>query len=116
MKRVKACLNSECSECKKTYYKATDEFCVKCGSKLSYVCKHKNCFKALPDDSKEILCPVHDNSVITPKRVACGGYAVVTAFIFAPYNARVGMTITAERICEGLLSFRLHFGNDKVFV
>ena len=42
MKRVKACLNSECSECKKTYYKATDEFCVKCGSKLSYVCKHKN--------------------------------------------------------------------------
>jgi predicted amidophosphoribosyltransferase len=35
MKRVKACLNSECSECKKTYYKATDEFCVKCGSKLN---------------------------------------------------------------------------------
>lgn len=59
MKKVKACLNSECSECKKTYYKATDEFCVKCGSRLSYVCKHKNCFKALPDDSKDVLCPVH---------------------------------------------------------
>ena len=59
MKRVKGCLNSSCGEYKKTYYKEADEFCVKCGTKLSYVCKHKNCWKQLPNDSKEDLCPVH---------------------------------------------------------
>ena len=40
MKRVKGCLNNKCVEYKKTYYKESDEYCVKCGTKLSYVCKH----------------------------------------------------------------------------
>lgn len=59
MKRVKGCLNSKCSEYKKKYYKESDEFCVKCGTKLNFVCKHPKCFKQIPDDIKENLCPVH---------------------------------------------------------
>ena len=53
MKRVKGCLNSKCVEYKKTYYKESDEYCVKCGTKLSYVCKHPKCFKQIPDNVKE---------------------------------------------------------------
>ena len=59
MKRVKGCLNSNCKEQKKTYYKESDEYCVKCGTKLSYVCKHPKCFKQIPDDVKENYCHVH---------------------------------------------------------
>lgn len=59
MKRVKGCLNRNCTEYKKTYYKECDEYCVKCGSKLSYVCKHPKCFKQIPDNEKETCCPVH---------------------------------------------------------
>lgn len=59
MKKVKGCLNNSCSEYRKTYYKESDEYCVKCGYKLSYVCKYKKCFKQIPEDSKEAYCPVH---------------------------------------------------------
>lgn len=59
MKRVKGCLNCNCEEYKKTQYKDTDEFCVKCGTKLSYVCKDKKCFKQIPDDIEEKYCPIH---------------------------------------------------------
>ena len=59
MKRVKGCLNSKCVEYKKTYYKESDEYCVKCGTKLSYVCKQPKCFKQIPDNVKEKYCPVH---------------------------------------------------------
>lgn len=39
MKRVKGCLNSKCVEYKKTYYKESDEYCVKCGtSRMVVVC------------------------------------------------------------------------------
>lgn len=59
MTRAKGCLNSSCSEYKKNYYKASDEYCVKCGAKLSYVCKYRKCFKQIPDDVIETYCPVH---------------------------------------------------------
>ncbi len=59
MKRVKGCLNKKCSEYKKTYYKNTDEYCVKCGTKLVYVCKHKGCFKQIPDKVNQKYCPIH---------------------------------------------------------
>lgn len=59
MKRVKGCLNSNCKEYRKTYYKESDEYCVKCGTKLSYVCKQPKCFKQIPDDAKEKYCPIH---------------------------------------------------------
>lgn len=59
MKRVKGCLNRECTEYKKTFFKASDEYCVKCGSKLSYVCKYPKCFKSIPDEVQEKYCPIH---------------------------------------------------------
>ncbi len=59
MKRVKACLNSQCVEYRKTYYKETDVYCVKCGNKLNYVCKHYKCYKQIPDDVDEQYCPIH---------------------------------------------------------
>ena len=59
MKRAKGCLNSACTEYKKTYYKKSDEYCDKCGTKLNYVCQHPNCFKLIPDDTNEKFCPVH---------------------------------------------------------
>lgn len=59
MKRVKGCLNSTCSEYRKTYFKASNDICPKCGAELSCVCKHHGCFKQLPIDSKEKLCPIH---------------------------------------------------------
>lgn len=59
MRRVKSCLNSNCQEYKKTYYKESDQYCVKCGTKLNYVCKHPKCFKQLPDNSQEAYCSVH---------------------------------------------------------
>ena len=59
MKRAKCCLNSKCIEYKKTHYKESDEYCVKCGTKLSFVCKHPKCFKQIPDNVKEEYCPIH---------------------------------------------------------
>lgn len=59
MKRVKACLNIECKDCKKSYHKECDDYCAKCGSKLYYVCKHPKCFKVIPDDVQENYCPTH---------------------------------------------------------
>ena len=59
MKRVKGCLNKTCSEYHKTYYKENEEHCAKCGTKLSYVCKHPECFKQIPDNVMEKYCPVH---------------------------------------------------------
>ncbi|MBW7571627.1 hypothetical protein [Caproiciproducens faecalis] len=52
MGTVKGCINENCiARQKKTCYKKTDEFCSKCGNKLSYVCA--DCFKQLPDDSQK---------------------------------------------------------------
>ncbi len=59
MKRVKGCLNSECTEYRKTYFKETDVFCAKCGEKLNYICKHNECFKQIPDDVQEEYCQLH---------------------------------------------------------
>ena len=59
MKRFKGCLNSECSEYRTRYFAESDEYCVKCGSKLSYVCKHSGCFKRIPDEMQEKYCPIH---------------------------------------------------------
>ena len=56
-KRIKGCTNPTC-ECKfnKTKYNFDDEFCVKCGSSLVYVCS--NCLKPFESNSPtEKLCP-----------------------------------------------------------
>lgn len=52
MGMVKGCLSENCiARKKRIHYKKTDEFCSKCGNKLSYVCA--DCFKQLPDDSQK---------------------------------------------------------------
>ena len=84
MKRVKGCLNSNCNEYKKTYYKESDEHCVKCGAKLSYVCQHPKCFKQLTDDTQERFCLLHieerkdkkDKQIENIKKVSNGILAV----------------------------------------
>ena len=81
MKRFKGCLNNDCSEyTKKRLYKESDNFCVKCGSKLNFVCK--DCFKQLPDDGKEKYCLLHlaerQGKEITPKKIAAGVVSTVT--------------------------------------
>ena len=82
MKRVKGCLNNDCSEyTKKRLYKESDNFCVKCGSKLNFVCK--DCFKQLPDDGKEKYCLLHlaerEGKEVTPKKIVAGVVGAVGA-------------------------------------
>lgn len=51
-KRVKGCPNSDCeNHIKKVKYKATDEFCLKCGKPLVFVCK--KCFSEIQDSGPE---------------------------------------------------------------
>ena len=59
MRQMKGCLNTNCQEYRKTYYKESDQYCVKCGSKLSVICRHPKCFKQLPENTQESYCPVH---------------------------------------------------------
>lgn len=50
MARVKGCVNDKCITHKnKVLYKETEEYCSKCGNKLSYVCKTKNCYTFLEE-------------------------------------------------------------------
>jgi len=57
-KRVKGCTNSSCIKFgKKYHYNASDNFCVKCGSELTFVCK--NCFRKLADEGpSHIICAI----------------------------------------------------------
>ncbi len=62
MRRVKGCLNENCPEYQKTKYKEADEYCVKCGSELGYICKQKGCYKPIPDDKHMAYCPTHEGA------------------------------------------------------
>ena len=53
MKAFKGCTNSDCKAYKKIHYKKEDQFCVKCGQKLSFVCAE--CWKRMEKD-KEKYC------------------------------------------------------------
>ena len=53
MKAFKGCTNPSCKAYKKIQYKAADEYCKKCGSKLNYVCSE--CWMIL-QDNKSRLC------------------------------------------------------------
>lgn len=50
-KAVKGCMNPECvANQKKTNYSLSNDYCPKCGQKLSYVCK--DCRMELDDDTR----------------------------------------------------------------
>ena len=53
MKAFKGCTNVDCKAYKKIHYKNEDQFCLKCGKPLSYVCAE--CWKIM-EDSKDRLC------------------------------------------------------------
>lgn len=53
MKAFKGCTNINCKAYKKTHYKDDDEYCVKCGEPLNYVCA--DCWKVL-ENNKEKYC------------------------------------------------------------
>lgn len=53
MAKLKGCTNSYCAaHKKKVTYKATEEFCSKCGQPLSFVCK--SCYTPIEESQK--LC------------------------------------------------------------
>ncbi len=53
MKAFKGCTNEDCKAYKKIHYKENDEFCLKCGQPLNYVCA--DCWKTL-EDNKNKYC------------------------------------------------------------
>lgn len=53
MKAFKGCTNPNCKAYKKIHYKKEDQFCVKCGQKLEFVCAE--CWKPMEED-KEKYC------------------------------------------------------------
>lgn len=87
-KRSKGCPNEKCRRNSKNFfYKAEDNFCVECGSKLVYVCRE--CFGPLAsDDPSAILCARcqsekedQRDKVLKMGAAVAGGAAVVKAFV-----------------------------------
>lgn len=66
-KRIKGCTNPTC-ECKfnKTKYAFNDEFCVKCGSSLVYVCS--NCLQPFESNSPTERFCLNCQAVIDERR------------------------------------------------
>lgn len=61
MKKVKCCFNSNCPAYKEIIHGDDKKYCRVCGNRLYYVCKEKNCFKQLPDDTESAYCQFHLN-------------------------------------------------------
>lgn len=53
MKAFKGCTNPDCKAYKKIHFKKDDQFCLKCGEPLSFVCAE--CWKVM-DSNKEKYC------------------------------------------------------------
>ena len=53
MKAFKGCTNPECKVYKKVHYKKNDEYCLKCGKPLSFVCAE--CWKPM-EEGKDKYC------------------------------------------------------------
>lgn len=58
MSKKKACLSPNCSNYKKTKYKASEKLCPHCGETLVTVCAKKGCYKAISEKTKEHYCPL----------------------------------------------------------
>ncbi|MBK5244962.1 MAG: hypothetical protein JJE18_08075 [Eubacteriaceae bacterium] len=82
MDRVKGCVTEKCAaHKKKTTYKESDDYCSKCGDKLSYVCK--KCYTPLEDTSEKYcvrcLAVRQDRNDNVVKVVGSIGGALLTA-------------------------------------
>ncbi len=51
MKAFKGCTNQMCEAYKENHYKDSDEFCTKCGERISFVCAE--CWKPMEDGKKK---------------------------------------------------------------
>jgi hypothetical protein len=58
MSKKKACLNPNCSDYKKTKYKATEQACPHCQEILEFTCAKKGCYKVIPETQKSKYCPI----------------------------------------------------------
>ncbi|MBR1709523.1 MAG: hypothetical protein IJ719_11950 [Clostridia bacterium] len=55
MSKIKGCVNTNCVDYKKKRkYKSTDEYCVHCGKKLTFVCK--DCWMPIEANNKVNYC------------------------------------------------------------
>lgn len=82
MKAFKGCINPECKAYKKIHYKYDDEFCLKCGSPLSFVCAE--CWKPMAEgkDRYCVSCSAEKEQKRAQKMAAAkkyGGQAVAFA-------------------------------------
>lgn len=90
MSNVKGCTNSQCIATKKKIkYKATEDFCSKCGAPLVYVCP--KCYT--PIEKNEKLCAIHqakkeDQKDKAIKVVKEGGAFVAAAAVFVWKNGK----------------------------
>lgn len=81
MWRVKGCVDEKCiARQKKIFYKESDEFCSKCGKKLTFVCK--KCYTVL-EDSKEKYCIRHleERTERKEKAMKIGGTVISTVAV-----------------------------------
>jgi len=96
VKRVKGCVNKACIANKKNLiYKESDDFCSKCGSDLSYICK--KCHTQLPDNSNKfcIRCSaeIQDQK---DRALKIAGATAMTVGTFAIGPAKKAIKILAK--------------------
>lgn len=83
MKAFRGCTNVECKAYKKVHYKKNDDFCLKCGKPLSFVCA--DCWKPMEDGNVKycISCKIekeqHNEAVKANIKKYGGGAAAAIA-------------------------------------
>lgn len=82
--RIKACSNTKCIRNHEKYrYKATEQFCSVCGSKLVFVCS--KCFRRIEDlDSKHKICATCEAESDDKKEKMLNNAAKVASVIIVP--------------------------------
>lgn len=98
MAKVKGCINESCTaHAKKYHYKASDEFCSKCGQPLSFVCK--SCYTPIEESqSLCVLCEAKKkdrNGKIIGAAKAAGGAALCVAPVVAANGKNIKNVLKA---------------------
>ena len=103
MKAFKGCTNSDCKAYKKIHYKKDDQFCLKCGQQLKFVCAE--CWKPMEKDNEKycISCSAEKEqkraqSVDNAKRVGAGALGAMGAV--AGVVVQVGNN--ADKVANGM--------------
>jgi len=96
MAKVKGCLRKGCiANSKKTKYKTTDNFCLKCGDNLHNVCK--SCYTKLDDDVAKYcvrcLAEKHDRKHKTAAAAGTAGVAGIGVIAGRKQILELGKTV-----------------------